>query len=106
MAHPQQSDFCLSVKKQFPELFKGVRVLDIGSLDINGNNRFLFEQAQYIGIDLGSGPNVSVVCEGHLYDDEPFDVVISTECAEHDLHWRETALNAVRLTKAGGLFLF
>lgn len=107
MAHPQQAEFCLSVKSRFPQLFDKVRVLDIGSLDINGNNRYLFSNYSYIGVDLGAGKNVDVVCEGHRYDNpEPFDVVISTECAEHDQFWKETALNMVRLLKSGGLYLF
>ena len=43
MAHREQQDFISSVRDRFPEKFKGVRVLDIGTLDINGNNRFAFE---------------------------------------------------------------
>ena len=50
MAHKEQRDFLLSVKKQFPERFENCDVLDIGSLDINGNNRYLFTTYTYIGI--------------------------------------------------------
>jgi hypothetical protein len=52
MAHQEQKDFCLSVKEFMPDFFKGVSVLDIGSLDINGNNRYLFENYDYTGIDI------------------------------------------------------
>lgn len=38
MAHAQQKIFCLSIKQKLPEYFKIKFVLDIGSLDINGNN--------------------------------------------------------------------
>lgn len=107
MAHKEQQDFLQSVKDRFPDKFKGVRVLDIGSMDINGNNRFIFEDYQYIGIDLGQGNNVDLVCKGHEFkDEEGFDVVISTECFEHDEHWRETVRNAVALTKPNGMFVF
>ena len=97
----------LSVKTLLPEFFHGVRVLDIGSLDINGNNRYLFTDSSYIGIDLGAGANVDVVCRGHQYkNDQPFDVVISTECFEHDKFWEQTILNGITLLRPGGLFAF
>jgi SAM-dependent methyltransferase len=83
-------------------------VLDIGSLDINGNNRYLFEQCDYTGIDIGEGPNVDVVCSGHLFkSDDNFNVVISTECFEHDEYWQQTLKNVINnLLSVGGLFLF
>lgn len=107
MAHPQQAEFCKSVKKRFPHLFENTSVLDIGSLDINGNNRYLFNNSQYIGIDVGDGKNVDYVCRGHEFKpNKQYGVVISTECFEHDQHWRETIMNCIHLTKSGGIFLF
>lgn len=107
MAHPEQATFCKSVKEKYPELFKNVSVLDVGSLDINGNNRYLFEDYSYMGIDVGEGRNVDIVCKGHEFDPgRQYDVVISTECFEHDMYWVHTLRNCVRLTKSGGLFLF
>lgn len=77
-------------------------------MDINGNNRYLFENSSYIGIDLGEGRNVDVVCPGHLFKtSSKFDVVISTECFEHDKFWQQTILNVIEnLLVPGGLFLF
>jgi SAM-dependent methyltransferase len=107
MAHREQQEFISSVRDRFPEKFKGVRVLDIGSLDINGNNRFAFEDYEYIGIDIGEGNNVDIICRGHEFkDDNGFDVVISKECFEHDEFWNLTIQNAVNLTKPNGVFLF
>lgn len=107
MAHYEQQQFMLSVKDRFPQLFKGVRVLDIGSLDINGNNRYLFEDYEYVGVDIGPGPNVDIISRGHEYrDDKEFDLVISSECFEHDEFWALTFLNGVSLLKPKGLFLF
>ncbi len=107
MAHKEQIDFCKYVKSLHPDKFKNCDVLDIGSLDINGNNRYLFEDYMYTGVDLGPGKNVDVVSLGHLYrPDKQFDVVISTECFEHDKYWALTLMNCVDLTKSGGLFLF
>ena len=107
MAHNEQREFCTSVKNQFPDKFNTVRVLDVGSLDINGNNQYLFHNSHYIGIDIGPGRNVDVISRGHEYDNEiPFDVVISTECFEHDEFYIQTIQNMYRLLKSGGMFLF
>jgi SAM-dependent methyltransferase len=107
MAHPAQRDFFLRLKTKFPEKFKNCNVLDIGSLDINGNNRFLFEDYTYIGVDVGSGPNVDVVSKGHEFkSNEKYDIVISSECFEHDMYYEETIKNCIDLTKNNGLFTF
>jgi SAM-dependent methyltransferase len=107
MAHLEQRIFLESVKNNFPDKFNNCRVLDIGSLDINGNNRFLFENYEYIGIDIGEGNNVDVVCRGHEYQDEQlFDIVISSECFEHDEFWNLTIKNGIKHLKSGGIFTF
>ena len=107
MAHPEQQQWFSYVKQKHPEMFFDVEVLDIGSLDINGNNRWLFNQYTYIGVDVGEGKNVDVICKGHEYKSTfKFDVVISSECFEHDMHWRETLLNCVEQLRQGGLFTF
>jgi len=108
MAHKEQKDFCLKVKQKYPEYFLNKNVLDVGSLDINGNNRYLFENCSYCGIDVGEGNNVDIVCKGHEFNiaDETYDVIISTECFEHDMYYNKTILNIIRMLKSNGLFLF
>ena len=107
MSHQEQRNYCLSVKKRFPEYFQNKRVLDVGSLDVNGTNRFLFTDCEYIGLDVVPGSNVDVVMPCHKYvDKEGFDTIISTECLEHDLQWMLTLTNIERLLRSGGLFLF
>lgn len=107
MAHKAQQIFLTKIKEKFLDRFKNCSVLDIGSLDINGNNRYLFSEYEYIGLDIGIGKNVDVVCPGHLFkSDRKFDIVISTECFEHDRFYKETILNAIELTKSNGMFLF
>jgi hypothetical protein len=67
MAHQSQHLFFQSVKEKYPSFFSDVKVLDIGSLDINGNIKYLFNAPYYyIGVDLFEGNNVDVVCPGHL----------------------------------------
>ena len=41
MAHKEQWIFCEKVKAKFPQSFKEIKVLDIGSFDVNGNEEFL-----------------------------------------------------------------
>lgn len=108
MAHDEQRVFCKNIKTRFPEYFENRKVLDIGSLDINGNNRYLFDNCEYIGLDIAEGANVDVVAVAHLYDapDESFDTIISTEAFEHDMFYEKTILNAIRLLKQGGAFIF
>ena len=107
MAHRQQQDFFMSVKYMKPEMFVDQRVLDIGSLDINGSARGLFRGGVYIGIDIGPGKGVDTICRGHEFrSDLPFDVIISGECFEHDEFYSETLKNAVSLLRCGGLFVF
>jgi hypothetical protein len=109
MAHPQQQEYCLKVKALFPEYFNNVRVCDIGSLNINGDNHYLFENYTYIGVDIGKGKNVNIISKGHEYkpvDGEKYDTVITTECLEHDKFWMETLQNITRnLVRSGGLFI-
>lgn len=108
MSHKEQREYCEKIRDLYPQYFAGVDVLDCGSLDINGNNRYLFTNNSYIGIDVGEGENVNVVTPIHKYDApyESFDFIISTECFEHDQHYKESLLNICGMLKSGGMFLF
>lgn len=104
----QQQEFCREVQGKFKDFFKNKFVLDIGSLDINGNNQEWFEDCKYIGVDIAYGPNVDIVSKGHElgFPDNTFDIIISTECFEHDQYYSATINNIFRMLKPGGLFLF
>ena len=105
MSHWQQIGFIEEVKREFPRYFESTKVLEIGSLDINGSIRAFFSNADYVGIDVAEGPGVDVVCQGQEFRAEPgsFDVAISCEVMEHNPHWRETFMNMCALTRPGGL---
>lgn len=110
MAHIEQRVFCTKIKAIHPKLFYNVTVLDVGSLDINGSNRYLFtgDHGTYTGIDVAMGRNVDAVSKGHEWSapDGFYDTVISTECFEHDMHYEKTLKNIVRMIKSGGMFIF
>ena len=106
MSHKEQIDFFMSIKNKFPEMFNGVSVLEVGSLDINGSIRNLFDATIYIGVDLEEGPSVDVVGQGQelSYDDKFFDVAVSAECFEHNPYWLETFLNMCRMASKYVIF--
>ena len=104
--HKEVKEFCERIKNQCPQNFKGKDVLDCGSLDINGNNRYLFTDCRYFGIDIVHGRNVDQVTQVHLFKPEkPYDVVISTEMLEHDRNFTASLQHMFFLTTNGGLLL-
>ena len=107
--HAAVVKFCESVRQKFPYSFTGATVLDCGSLDINGNNRYMFAGCDYTGIDVGEGKNVDAVSLIHEWSEgahDAYDTIISTECFEHDMHLRKSIARIGELLKPGGLFLF
>lgn len=92
----------------FPGFFEGKRVLDVGSRDANGNNRWLFTDCEYYGNDVCEGPNVTIVSKTKdlPFERESFDVVCSTECFEHDSEFGLSIRKIIKLLKPGGLFFF
>lgn len=108
MAHQAQQAFFSKVKEKLPYFFTNKKILDVGSLDLNGNNLSLFTNCDYIGIDIGEGRNVTLVCIAHEYDapDGYYDTIICGEVFEHDMHYEKTITNIIRMLRPGGLFLF
>ena len=106
--HGEARDFTLFVRQLLPSFFINQRVLDVGSGDINGNNRFLFENCKYEGNDVIQANNVTIVSKTKdlPFMKESFDTIISTECFEHDPEYKESFLKIYDLLKPGGLFCF
>lgn len=109
MAHPSQLQFVKQVAEYLePRGYAKRRILEIGSYDINGSIRRFFPGSKYVGVDLGEGPGVDVVCEGSSVQDPDgtYDLTISCESFEHNPKWLETFLNMHRVTKNGGVLVF
>jgi len=106
--HPEARDFTLFVRYLFTDSFVGKRVLDVGSGDINGNNRFLFEACEYDGNDVVDAKNVTIVSKTKdlPFPNETFDTIISTECFEHDPEYAASFVKIVEMLKPDGLFCF
>ena len=106
--HGQARDFTVFVKKILSDFFLNKRVLDVGSGDINGNNRFLFDNCEYDGNDVIQAHNVTIVSKTKdlPFQDNAFDTIISTECFEHDPEYRESLSKIYKMLKPDGLFCF
>lgn len=92
-----------------PDHVRGRRVLEVGSLDVNGSARAVVEAlgpSEYVGVDIEPGPGVDrVVAAEHLvatFGSERFDVVVATELLEHTEHWREVVHNLKAVLVPGG----
>lgn len=106
--HNELRYYCEKIRDQYPDSFKNKVVLDAGSLDINGCNKYLFEDCVYLGVDIAHGKNVDIVSPIHElnFRSEMFDFIISTSVFEHDVFYYLSLNNIVRMLKPGGMFLF
>ena len=95
------------MQKSYPTLFESANVLDIGSRDFNGSNRYLFTGGTYTGVDSMPGPNVDLVSRAHEIDlpDGSFDMIVSTEMLEHDQFRAKSLARMVKMLKTGGHLL-
>jgi hypothetical protein len=88
--HKQANDFIERMLHSYPDAFKAQRVLDCGSLDLNGNNRKYFSQGSYHGIDVGPGRNVDQVESIYAHLSGPdlgYTFLMCTEVMEHNATW-------------------
>jgi SAM-dependent methyltransferase len=91
---------------------EGKKILEVGSLDVNGSARpfvELLKPAEYLGSDITSGRGVDVVCDVNdivkRFGPNRFDVVLSTEMLEHIRDWR-AAVHAIKtVCKPGGVIV-
>lgn len=106
--HEEARDFTIFVKQILGHYFINKRVLDVGSGDINGNNRFLFNNCEYYGNDVIPANNVTIVSKTKdlPFINHTFDTIISTECFEHDPEHKESFNKIYNLLKPDGLFCF
>ena len=103
--HKEVKDYLTQVKTKYHKHFKKKKVLELGSLNINGSVREFFEDCEYIGLDRREGPDVDVVGNAHEYKSTKVDVVITTEMLEHDKYAAKSIKNGLSLLKKGGIFI-
>ncbi len=82
-------------------------ILDVGSYDVNGSYKPLFNNPlwKYTGLDIEAGPNVDVVSKGN-YDfglDKQYDVIVSGNCLEHVENPQQWIWEVEKYVKPGGI---
>lgn len=87
---------------------KLLNIADLGSMDLNGSYKPIFENInwKYTGLDVGSGKNVDIVLKD-IYnwpiEDKTFDIVVSGQVFEHiEFIWL-TIKEINRILKPGGI---
>lgn len=94
----------------------GRRVLEAGSMDVNGSVRPHVESlgpASYLGTDMRPGPGVDAVCDAGDLPAEfaqggrrtRFGVVISTEMLEHAADWQAAVRGMISVLAPGGVLV-
>lgn len=84
-------------------------VLDIGSYDVNGSYKHLFNEDKYYytGLDIEQGPNVDIVLtnpyDWNAIESDSFDIVISGQAFEHIEFFWKTMEEMTRVLKKDGL---
>lgn len=97
------------VAKYLSELgTKRLEILDVGSSNINGSYRDIFNKPawKYVGLDVHEGKNVDIVVK-NIYDwkeikSGTFDLVISGQAFEHIEYFWATMFEIARVLKQEG----
>jgi len=83
------------------------RLLEIGSLDVNGSAREHLKAGEWVGVDRVAGTAVDVHCDATEteFAYESFDTLLSTSMLEHNPLWRMGLSHNMKWLKRGGLLL-
>lgn len=93
-----------------PQEVQGKRVLEVGSRNVNGSVRPLFERykpAHYLGVDIENGPGVDLILNATnlevAFGADSWDVVVASETLEHVENWVTSLRNMLAVLRPGGL---
>ena len=106
--HNSAREGFLKFRENYLNKFNNPKIIDLGSLDINGSLKDLINfKSEYIGVDIEGGKNVDVVLEtpySFPFKDNSIDVVVSVSTFEHVEFFWETFIEILRILKPNGLF--
>jgi len=101
-------DFFGTYSNYLPK-YDPIRVVEIGSQDINGGLRSLCpNHFEYIGVDFQAGNGVDVVLLDPYslpFEDDTVDIVLTSSCLEHSEMFWLVILEVLRVLKPHGLLL-
>lgn len=85
-----------------------LKIIDIGSYDVNGTFKPLFQNPnwEYTGLDMSLGPNVDLVVTdiyNWAIEDQTYDVIVSGSAFEHIEFFWKTMEEIKRILKPNGL---
>ena len=105
--HRQAKAFVKLQVMQYHLSRPGLDVLEIGSRNVNGAVRGLFEHANYTGIDLVAGEGVDVVGDvtTAALPDNGYDVVLCLEVLEHSPKAEQIVKTAYRVLRPHGVLV-
>lgn len=107
--HLSSLDKIKKFKENHLDKNKYLKILDIGSLDVNGTYVEIFREPNWIyhGADITAGKNVDIVLKNpydwHEIKTNSYDVVISGQAFEHIEYIWITMLQINRILKLGGI---
>lgn len=104
--HFENRLFWMSCAREYPHYFKDPsRVIEFGSLNINGSVRNVFKCSDYTGVDWMDGADVDLVSLAHevSFESMSFDTVVSASMLEHDPYWKKSLIKMIELLKKDGL---
>jgi SAM-dependent methyltransferase len=106
--HQSSYDHMADLTRRYLEAQRPLRILDIGSYDVNGSYKPLFSHPGWVyqGVDLSAGPNVDVVLQSAYrfpLPDNYADLIISGQAFEHVEYFWLTWLEMERVLKPGGM---
>ena len=108
--HPSALQNCSLFFEVYGKYFvptESVRVIEIGSQDVNGSLRSVCpSNFDYIGVDFAPGKGVDVILEDPYvlpFASESADIVLSSSCFEHSEMFWVLFLEIARILKPGGL---
>lgn len=85
-------------------------IIDLGSQDVNGSYKPLFDNPNwnYIGLDITQGNNVDIVVKDIYnwkeFDSNSVDVLVSGQALEHIEYFWKTFKEIFRVLRHGGIF--
>jgi len=106
--HPANRVFWKEASEKYPRYFNDPsRVIEFGSLDINGSIRDYCRCKDYVGLDWRPGPMVDVVSLAHEAPFPPatFDTVLSASMLEHDPFWGRSLVKMADILKPDGIMV-
>jgi hypothetical protein len=94
--------------KVAPLVNSDTRLVEIGSLNVNGTPRSVLPTKNYTGVDRVPGRGVDLVAQAEpflLAHTWKYDMVVACECYEHDPRWWLTDAAAKSALDYGGLYV-